>query len=928
MAEGSARPTSAALKDHSKLRAEIRSLGAVLGRVIAKLEGQETYETVERLRTLAKESRAGEPRAARDLAAAVEKLSPQQAFDQAMAFTLYFELTNVAEENFRVSLLRQRRAARLKAGPKTEDAKPVRESIEAAVAELKASGVSTGEMQDLLNRLSIELVFTAHPTESKRRTLLTKLHRLAVILRKQGATGPESLELADPDEIEREIASLWLADRSRVARPHVTDEARTGLWYFDSTLFDTLPQLHADMQKALQQYYPDVKAPSRWLTFGSWIGGDRDGNPNVTADVTAEVLLLHRRLAIEKMRLVIRDLSRWLTVSDRRDRILPTLRKFLKENRHFSSHIEQLRDRYPHEPYRLVLSVLRERLGIAAGELSDPSKLSDPSAAAPTITREALQDTLDVLRESLVAGKAGMLVDGDLKKAQLQLNTFGLHTARMDLRQHSAHHEAAVAELLQRSDYPRLAEEQKISVLAAAITTATPLTWAAAGALSAATRNVIQPLQLATTVQAKFGAEALGIYIISMTNGLSDVLEVVYLMRLCGTKLPIAPLFETLDDLNRAPAVLEALFTHPAYASQLSDYKRHQHVMLGYSDSNKDCGYLTANWALFKAQGTITHLCRSRNIRLSLFHGRGGSIARGGGPAAKAILAQPVGLYDGQIRVTEQGEVLSTRYHDADLAHRILEQMAYGVLLGAHAARRETPLPDAWWDAMEKMSEAGFRAYESLVHRDPDFLVFWKQATPIDEISNLKLGSRPTFRRATQSVEDLRAIPWVFSWMQSRFVFPGWFGLGTALDSVLQQGTQGKRLLRHMYAQWPFFQTLVDNAQLTLRKTDMTIARLYAGLVEDKVIRERILGILEKELSLTEQAILTITGEKQLLASEPVLLKSVQARNPYIDPLNYMQVEMLRRLRSARLSKEEEESTRAVIELTINGISGGLRNTG
>ncbi len=928
MADSAARTPSAALKDLSTLRAEIRTLGTTLGRVIGKLEGHQTFETVERLRTLAKESRGGRVDAAEQLRLAVQALTPQQAFDQAMAFTLYFELANLAEENFRVSLLRQRRAARLNASPRSEDAKPIRESIEAAIAELKASGVSTAEMQALVDRLSIELVFTAHPTESKRRTLLTKLHSLAVILRRRSTPGGEGLEFADPQEIEREIASLWLTDRSRVARPQVTDEARTGLWYFDSTLYDTLPQLQADMERALRQYYPDVRPPTRWLTFGSWIGGDRDGNPNVTGQVTAEVLLLHRRLALEKIRLIIRDLSRWLTVSDRRDRIQPALKRFLRENRHFSNHIEQLKHRYPHEPYRLVLSVLRERLAQAVQDLNDASALADPTAESPSITRAAIQETLTVLRESLTAGKGGLLVGGDLKRAEERLAIFGLHAARLDLRQHSAHHEAAVAELLGRSDYAKLDETAKRELLAAAITKAQVLAPAATGQLSAATRNVVEPLQLATTVASKFGDEALGIYVISMTDELSDVLEVVYLMRVCGTRLPISPLFETLDDLNRAPVILEALFAHPSYAAHLAHYQRHQHIMLGYSDSNKDCGYITANWALYKAQATITHLCRAQNVRVSLFHGRGGSIARGGGPAAKAILAQPVGLYDGRIRVTEQGEVLSTRYHDTDLAHRILEQMAYGVLLGAHAARRETPLPDAWWEAMERMGEAGFAAYKALVHDDPDFLAFWKQATPIDEISNLKLGSRPTFRRATQSVEDLRAIPWVFSWMQSRFVFPGWFGLGTALQSVLQQGNSGKRLLRGMYAEWPFFQTLIDNAQLTLRKTDLTIARLYAGLVDDVAVRERILGILEAELQRTEEAILVITGEKHLLAKEPVLLKSVQSRNPYIDPLNYIQVEMLKRLRSGTLSKDEEEATRAVVELTINGISGGIRNTG
>jgi phosphoenolpyruvate carboxylase len=350
--------------------------------------------------------------------------------------------------------------------------------------------------------------------------------------------------------------------------------------------------------------------------------------------------------------------------------------------------------------------------------------------------------------------------------------------------------------------------------------------------------------------------------------------------------------------------------------------------MLGYSDSNKDCGYLGANWALYRAQDQLAEVAQLHQVRITLFHGRGGSVARGGGPAAKAILAQPIGLRDGGIRVTEQGEVLSTRYHDPDLAHRILEQMTYGVLLGARAARGALAPRAEWVAAMEAMSAASVAAYQKLVRDDPEFLEFWRQATPIDQISNLRLGSRPTYRKATQSVADLRAIPWVFSWMQSRFNFPGWYGLGSGLQAVLGEGPAGRKRLRTMYAEWPFFQTLIENAQLTMRKADMGIARLYGTLVPDAAIRDRIFDLLQREFELTERAILEITAQRELLEREPVLLQSVQMRNPYIDPLNYLQVELLRRLRGGDLSKEEEEATRAVVELTINGISAGLKNTG
>jgi phosphoenolpyruvate carboxylase len=929
MAAPSSAPSSAALKELTHLRAEVRWLGSLLGRVIAELEGQATYETVERLRQLAKASRAGDHEASQSLANAVSQLSPGDAFNQAMAFTLYFELVNLAEENFRVWLLRRRRAERQQAESRAKTEPPMRESIEAAILELKRAGVTATELQHLLDQLSIELVFTAHPTESKRRTLLAKLQRLASVLRHRWHSEAIGSEVTDPEYVMREVVSLWLTDRSRVARPEVTDEARTGLWYFDTTLYDTLPRLQADLERALRQHYPDVRPPAGWLTFGSWIGGDRDGNPNVTSTVTAEVLLLHRRLALEKLRVAARDLSRSITVSDRRDRISPEVRKLARESRHYSKHVEGLSKRYPHETYRLLLGALRERLAHAVDEVRDNATLAhEVPGADEALTSSAVRETYQVIRDSLAQGRGASLIHGDLKTATDQLGIFGLHTARLDLRQHSSQHEAAVAEALARHDYGQLPEATKRELLAAALVTAKPLSAAGLAEFTGPTRHVLEPLRLAALAAARFGSEAFGIYIISMTDDVSDLLEVQFLMRLAGASLPIAPLFETFDDLERAPQILTELLASPVYATQLGRFGRHQHIMLGYSDSNKDCGYLTANWALYQAQENLARVAREHNVRITLFHGRGGSVARGGGPAAKAILAQPVGLRDGGIRITEQGEVLSTRYHDPDLAHRILEQVTYGVLLGAHAAQREHVLRQDWRDAMDTMSRASFDAYKALVHDDPQFLEFWKQATPIDHISNLKLGSRPTYRRATQSVADLRAIPWVFSWMQSRFNFPGWYGLGAGLEAVLRQGAGGRRKLREMYAEWPFFQTLIENAQLTMRKADMGIARLYSSLVENAAVRERILQILTEEFERTERAILAVTGEKQLLATEPVLLRSVQLRNPYIDPLNYLQVDMLRRIRRGGLPKDQEEAVRSVIELTINGISGGLKNTG
>jgi phosphoenolpyruvate carboxylase len=894
---------------------EMRALSEGLESVIERVEGDEILSTVAELRSAAKASRAGDENAAAELQRIVATLDTHEALEMAMAFTVYFELVNLAEENHRVQILRKRSAAVRKGL-----APPQRETIEAAIAALKSAGVSAAELQQYLDGLSIELVLTAHPTEAKRRTLLTKLKRLGEMLRESDATDEDVL---------REITSLWLTDRSRSERPEVGDEVKTGMWYFDTTLWATVPRLHRDLEHSLEKYFPGVNVPKRWLTFGSWIGGDRDGNPFVTADVTRETLLLHRRLALAKCGTAARRLSRLLSVSTRRDRISADLKKLIGENENVSEHVRELGRRYPHEPYRFLLAALQSRLEQSAESASDICTTN--GSAKSEFSAADVSRMLETATESLLSNRGKALADGELNDLRIQVEAFGLHTASLDIRQHSSKYEAAVAELLRIGDianaYESLSESERVKVLDSA---AGRIAWSEdlAAKLSTETRYIIDPLRVAALAVAELGEHSIGACIISMANNLSDVLELLMLMEVAGLKRDIAPLFETLEDLEQAPGVLELMFAHPRYRDWLGARGGRQVVMLGYSDSNKDCGYITANWALFEAQEEIAKVCKTYDICLCLFHGRGGSIARGGGPAAKAILAQPCGLADGQIRVTEQGEVLSTRYHDEDLAHRILEQMTYGVLLGMHAARSASATPVEWREAMEKMSKAGFAAYKALVHDDPGFLDFWKQATPIEEITLLRLGSRPSFRKATQSVSDLRAIPWVFSWMQSRFVFPGWYGLGSALASGAET-RDGMALLRRMYEKWTFFQTLVDNAQLTLLKADMRIAKLYAGLVEDASLRDRIFGLIEQEYFRSVRFILELTEQSVLLERELVLMRSVQLRNPYVDPLNYIQVEMIRRMRAHRDYKMgDEDAVRSVVELTINGVSSGLKNTG
>jgi len=911
------------------LSAEIRKLGHILGDTIVKLEGTEIFDLEEKVRLLAKSSRSGDLGAEKELRAVVNGLTPAQASRMAMAFTVYFELVNLAEETHRVKLLRQRRRAQYSV-PGTP---PMRESIWAALCEFKANNVPAETVQMLLDKLSIELVFTAHPTEAKRRTMLNKLQRLAQRLHNPEALIEDEITgVANPRALEREITSLWLTDRSRTTRPEVTDEVLTGLWYFDTTLWQTVPLLQDELERALADTYPTVKAPTRWITFGSWMGGDRDGNPNVTPAVTAKTLLLHRRLALDKLQQSLRELSHLLTISTRLDGISPELRQRLESNQLSDSHVRALQDRYPHEPYRLALAALRARV-LEAEKEEEANWLLAPAAGGPppdVLQTKEVAELLDLISASLASHRGGLLAEGELHRLRQQVELFGLSVARLDVRQHSMRHETALTEILKAvdvtPDYAALSEEEKLALMAKVLAAPAPKL---PGNFTPETADVIGSLRVLKRAIELFGAEAAGVYVISMTHDLSDIIEVMVFQHLVGVSLDIAPLFETLEDLEAAPGILNQMFDYEAYRKHLASRNDHQQIMLGYSDSNKDCGYLTANWALFQAQETISDVCKKRGLSLTLFHGRGGSIARGGGPAAKAILAQPCGCYDAKIRVTEQGEVLSTRYHDPDLAFRIIEQMVYGVLLGAEAAQKESPVPEAWRVAMTEMSKLAYAAYEGLVHKDAEFIEFWKIATPIEEIGGLKLGSRPTFRRATKSVEDLRAIPWVFSWMQSRFVFPGWYGLGSALEQFAEKGPEQAALLREMYHDWMFFKATIDNAQLTLLKADMQIAFHYAMLVPDEAIRVRIFDAIAEEFSRTEHAILAITGQKALLENEPVLAKSVQLRNPYIDPLNYIQVEMIRRLRGLEDKQSPEaDELRAVIELTINGVSGGLKNTG
>jgi phosphoenolpyruvate carboxylase len=900
------------------LSATINLLGDTLGGVLRAQESVALFETEEAVRALAKARRAGDPDAAARLAAAVADLPVDAGRATASAFAVYFDLVNLAEESHRIHALRARERAQHPA--------PIAESVGATIGRLKAQGVTSTRMAELLASLRIELVLTAHPTEAKRRTVLSKLQRIGELLRRLHDSDLLPAErAAETAALRAEITGLWLTDRARTTRPAVTDEVRTGLYFVEAIFWDALPRLTADLARALREHFPDLAPPPRWLTLASWIGGDRDGNPSVVAAVTAETLRLHRGLAVERHRRSLRDAARRLSVSGRRCPPPPALAAWLEARRPLPPHVAYLEERYANEPYRLVLSLLAADLE-AASEEDMTARLLDDTPHRARATADEMERVLDLVARAVPAD----LAEDGLGPLRAQLECFGLHAARLDIREDSGRVAAALGGILaglgRDAAFAERDEEDRTGRLLDLLGEEAPkpaeVTAAAREDPAAETWRLFRLLGRAQSV---YGRASLGPFIISMTRGPADVLSVLLLARWadCAPGLAIVPLFETLDDLEAAPRILEALFDLPVYRAHLAGCGDEQMVMIGYSDSNKDGGYLAANWALYRAQEAIARACADRGVVLTLFHGRGGTVARGGGPAGRAIRAQPPGTVRGRFRLTEQGETIASRYADPALAHRHLEQIVSAVLL----ASAETPRRDisaAWRAVMNDMAAAARDEYLGLVDRTPGFLDYWRAATPIDEISRLRLGSRPTARRGGALTRaGVRAIPWVFSWMQSRFNLPGWYGLGAALARV------EPARLREMYEVWPFFQALLDNAEMSLLKADMGIAALYSDLVPDRALADAVFARIESEYARTRDAVLAATGHAALMDGDPVIQRSVQLRNPYVDPLNYLQVEMLRRLRAlADGEGSEAERLREVVVVTVNGIAAGLRNTG
>jgi phosphoenolpyruvate carboxylase len=919
------------------LRADVGRLGRALGSVIRSQAGEELYELEEEIRSLVVKHRAeGADWAREELIARVSSLAASEIEGIVRAFAIFCDLVTLAEE--------QHRIRRLDAQERQVHPAPLRESVAAAVTDLKRQGVDDDEMARMLARLHVDLVFTAHPTEAKRRSVHSKLRRISRILHELERHDPlPGLKVQLHERLSAEVTALWITDYARTSRPTVTDEVRTGLYHFDISLWNVAPQIARGLQRALADHYPSLSVPSQFLHFGSWIGGDRDGNAFVTAKTTAETLRLHRGLAVERHRQELRQLEQSLSLSDRLITVSQEVTALAQRvENHDAPHLDYLRKRYPREPYRLATALLVADLAeTSADNVSARLRGDDVGPLPALVMSESLTEPLQIMNASLRESGASAVADVDLERVLRQVDTFGLQTARLDIRQHSARHTLALDELLRRlgehDDYAGLEPSARRALLTRLLETPTPaLPQEDLSKDLLELRALFEVLDRAT---ANYGREIIGPYIISMTRGPEDVLAVLLLARWFGLspepgqrgeeRLAIAPLFETRDDLRGASRIMSELYEHPAYARHLEGHARHQTVMIGYSDSNKDAGFVPANWELYQAQEALATACGDADVIFTLFHGRGGSIARGGGPANRAILAQPPESIAGRLRFTEQGEMISEHFGNPIIARRHLEQVVHAVLMsGAPSHRAAAHVESRWRDALEQLSRHGYEAYRSLVYDTPEFLVYWRQATPIQEIGQLHLGSRPAKRSAGSEFSDVRAIPWVFSWMQSRATLPGWYGLGSALEKV-GADADGALGLVEMYRQWPFFKSLIDNAQLSLGKADMGIAALYSELVEDRNLADRIFSQIRAEFERSRSWILRITSQHEILDNEPVLQRAIRRRNPYVDPLHLMQIELIRRLRALDdPDGEQGESLRRSIFHTIVGIASGLKNTG
>jgi phosphoenolpyruvate carboxylase len=899
------------------LRRDIRLLGDLLGRVIIQEAGPGVFGREEELRALCKAMRAD---ASPEIEARVLEIMHQLSLDDAepliRAFALYFQLVNVCEQVHRV----RRRRAYLR-GP---TAKPQRESLDEALVILKQRGVTAGQLREAMESLSIELVLTAHPTEPVRESALQKHIEIASCLEALDQTGITTDEREDLlRRLRQLVLLLWQTEEIRGRPPEVLDEVKQGLFYVEHVLFAQVPALFERCSRLFARYFPEKTPPvPTFLRFASWIGGDADGNPAVTAEVTRQTLLLQKRLAIRLYRAAVFQLANECSQADRLAPVSEELRTSLRLDALLLPDIaEQVRQRSDHESYRRKFTLIWYRLQ------ETRMSLDGLPARAPYRTGAELREDLKIVERSLREGGRGILAEGALMTLIRQVEAFGLHLLPLDLRRHSERLVDTLAWSLNARlgiDYASLPDQERLDALEQARALTLALGPPPDAPADIQEQGRIQ--DLIPWAEESIGPGAIGSFIVSMTHQVSDVVGALALCRYTPG-LPIVPLLETVEDLHQAPRLMTQLFRVPVYREHLHTCGDRQQLMLGYSDSSKDGGYLTSCWELYKAQEALQEVASTEQVALELFHGRGGTVGRGGGPAYRAILSQPPGTVRGRLRVTEQGEMINFKYGLPAIALRNLDSVAAATLLSTVAPGADTePVGARWRNCLDFLSDRARVAYRTLID-DPDFPQYLHEATPLDLIGRLNMGSRPVRRSAGVGLDDLRAIPWVFAWMQSRHTLPGWYGLGSAFEAFHATEPDAGRLLSELYTEWPFFQGMIDNAMMAMAKADIHIAAHYAGLVRNQSLGQRVFRRIAAEYHLTERHILRVTGFQVLLQNAPVLQSSIGRRNPYVDPLSFLQIELLRRLRLNAGSEQEGAVARA-IQLTIAGIAAGLRNTG
>jgi len=887
------------------LRRDVRSLGRLLGLVLKEQAGEEVFAAVEQLRLLLIEQRERPPQDSSGVPlieqaeAIVSRMNIDQAHQMTKAFAIYFELTNLAETNHRK---RRRRAAQ--SSPEII-AQPG--SFLGTLRRMRAAGVTEQEARELLNKIEVILVFTAHPTEVARRTVLFKRQRIAEALERLDRLPlPEREAEQQEQTILGEITGLWQTDEVRRRRPSVRDEIKMGLDYYPSVLFETVPQLYDELASDFREAFGgDLTAGDlpRMLRFGSWIGGDRDGNPNVTPECTRDALQIARQTILDFYIAKTEELIWRLTSSTLQAKVSPQLYESLNHYAEsISAHGLNPERHPPNEIYRRYLDYVLARLVAARDPAERGIGYSDS---------EEFRLDLCLLRESLVAEAGERLAKVLLEPLLRQVDTFGFHLHTLDVRQHARVHSQAYSELFPSAtrELPHPPSEE--------------------------TQNLLDSLRMIRDVKRRLPAPSIRSYVISGSKSAADIFNIVRLAELSGVKveatcekndfglMPV-PLFESIEDLRNSADICEGLWTNPDYSRVLDSWGRRQEVMLGYSDSNKDGGMLTSTWEIFKAHRALHQVAADTNVRLTLFHGRGGTVGRGGGPTHHAIIAQPLGAFSGHIKSTEQGEVMNWKYSDHVLAERNLELVIAASLEALSRPDGAYQLDKQSEEALEAMSEDAFKFYRKNIADNADVLEYFDEATPVRELDYARIGSRPARRSERSGLDELRAIPWVFGWMQSRHVLPAWFGVGYALERFGNSAVENKRVLLNLMEKFPLFHDLIDNVELGMAKADLSIAKLYAGLVSNKALRDRVMKLIGEEFERTRRIVLELTGQSTLLERNPVLARSIRLRNPYVDPLSLIQVELLRRKRAG----ENDDNLNYALAATINGIAAGLRNTG